>query len=300
MRAPTRAQVKVLKSLQNQSVTVSGMLATATEHQQRTGQPPSRAWYADYHDHAVAREALTEAALAGGVPRAWIDHVRERGARGISWRADLYLRAPEPVDWDRVLGGLDNDVLRLREWTALDAAHPQPGHTHPTGLDHNLHALHTRITGVANLLGLTTEQGQQLWGSDQEWVQASVAMLDGVPAEAVAQRWQQAARTVTSGYTLQARTLAEAGIPTDTAAALPQLDDLTPRIAATVKPPQPLFRSALSVDEEIEAAVDAANLTYDPDLDVENAAAIPIFSDPEGADPWTEVTVMSSADGLER
>ncbi|MEU2258118.1 hypothetical protein ABZ540_33650 [Nocardia xishanensis] len=301
MKEPTPAQVKVLGSVQNQSVHLAALNATATEHQQRTGQRPPPAWYAEFHHHAVNREALTEAALAAAVPRAWIDHVRERGERGISWHPDLYLRVPEPVEWDRVLGGLDRDVQRLREWTALDATHhPQPGTADGTGLDANLRALHSRTVGVTNLFGLTAGQGRQLWGTAQDWVQGSVAMLDGVPAEGIAQRWQQAVRTDTSGYIRQATALAEAGIPIDTAAALPRLENLRARVGAAVAPPQPLFQLALTAAEQIEAAVDAANLSYSPEADLESAAAPPVFSDPEGADPWTEIRILPAADGMER
>ncbi|WP_068056360.1 hypothetical protein [Nocardia xishanensis] len=299
MKEPTRAQVKVLESVQNQSVHLRALHATAAEHQQRTGQRPPPAWYTEFHHHAVAREALSEAALAAAVPRAWIDHVRERGERGIKWHPDLYLRAPEPIEWDRVLDGLDRDVQRLREWTALDAAH-HPGAAGGTELDANLRALHTRTVGVANLFGLTSGQGRQLWGTTQDWVQASVAMLDGVPAEGIAQRWQQALRTDTSSYARQATALAEAGIPIDTAAALPRLENLRARVGASVQPPQPLFRPALTAAEQIEAAVDAANLTYSPEFDIESAAAPPVFSDPDGADPWTEITILPAADGAER
>ncbi|MFF0528691.1 hypothetical protein ACFYT3_09890 [Nocardia amikacinitolerans] len=293
-------QVKVLENVQNQSVLLRALHATATEHQQRTGQRPRPSWYAEFHHHSVAREALSEAPLAAAVPRAWIDHVRERGERGITWHPDLYLRAPEPIEWDRILDGLDRDVQRLREWTALAAAHPQPGNTHEAGLDANLHALHTRTVGVANLFGLTTGQGRQLWGTAQDWVQASVAMLDGVSAEGIAQPWQHAVRTDTSSYALQATALAEAGIPIDTAAALPRLETLRARVGAAVQPPQPLFQPARSAAEQIEAAVDAANLTYSAEFGLESAAAPPVFSDPEGADPWTEITTLPAVDGMER
>ncbi|MFF0532897.1 hypothetical protein ACFYT3_31565 [Nocardia amikacinitolerans] len=300
MRSPTRAQVKVLKAVQNQSVNLSALHAAASEHQQQTGQRPPPAWFAEFHNHSVAREALTEAALAAAVPRAWLDHVRDRGARGIAWRADLYLRAPEPIEWDQVLGGLDRDVARLRAWTALDAAYPRAGDGDGVRLEAHLRALHTRTAGVMNLLGLTAEQGQQLWGTDHDWVQASVAMLDGVTAEGVAQRWHIAVHTDINGYALQAAALAEAGIAIDTAAALPPLAELRAGIGAAVAPPQPLFRSPAAAGHDVEAAVDAANLTYSPELDHETASAPPVFSDPQGADPWTEITILPAADGMER
>ncbi|WP_327097028.1 hypothetical protein OIE68_45415 [Nocardia vinacea] len=261
----------VLRSLQNQSVFVSRMLATATERQQQTGQPPPQPWFEDYHGRAVMREELSNAAYAGGVPRVWIDHVRERGDRGIGWRAELYLRAPEPTDWDRILGDLDADVQRQREWIALDAAHhtisPNTDSSVAYDVERNLRALHQRTTGVANLLGLTTEDGHQLWGDVSDWAHAAVTMLDGVPAEQLTQRWHQLARTGTRAYALQARALAEAGIPISTAAALPSHEELVPAIRAGLTLPQPLFRSAVTTGADIDTAINAANLTVTVETD---------------------------------
>ncbi|MEV4237091.1 hypothetical protein AB0J47_18155 [Nocardia sp. NPDC049737] len=283
MTAPTRAQVRVLKSLQNQTVVLNQMVVTATTRQQQTGQPPPESWFRDYQPRAIAREELINAAFAGGVPRAWIDHVRERGDRGIGWRADLYLRAPEATDWERILGDLDADVQRQREWLALNAAHntisPATDSAAAHDVDRNLRALHHRTTGVANLLGLTTEQGHQLWGDACDWAHSAVEMLDDVPAEQLTQRWQQLARTDTRAYALQAHALAAAGIPTLTAAALPSHAELVPAIRAGLTLPQPLFRAAVTTGEDIDTAIDAANLTVDGEVDVETGSAAAMFSD---------------------
>ncbi|MGV9822957.1 hypothetical protein [Nocardia xishanensis] len=292
MRAPTRAQVKVLKALQNQSVLVGAMLATATEHQQQTGQRPPRSWYAEFHDRAVARDALAEAAFAGGVPREWIDHVRERGGRGVGWRAELYLRTPEPVDWDRVLTHLNADVQRLREWTALHASGRPDGAGNPpglaTGMARNLHVLWARTTGVANLLGLTASHGRELWGSIEDWVAESAATLDGLPAEGVAQRWQQAARTDTTSYALQATALTEAGIATGTSPAMPSHADIAAPTRAVLTVAQPLFRAAPGAD--IEATIEAASLTYDSEPDTTSA----VFSDPAATHAWSPELVEAT------
>ncbi|MGO4613020.1 hypothetical protein AB4305_03590 [Nocardia sp. 2YAB30] len=289
MRTPTRVQVKVLKSLQNWSVTVTSMLAEATRHQQQTGQRPPQSWYENFHDHAILREEMTNAAYDAGVPRAWTNHVRERGQRGVRWRADLYLRAPDAVDWDWVLSSLDADVARLREWTALDAVYGPIGArdevSAAVGFDRNLRVLRARTAGVANLLGLGAEQGHQLWGSEPDWVAAGVAMLDGVAVEGLAQRWRQAVSTDTRAYALQARALAEAGIAIDTAVALPSHEQLGPPIGAALTPPQPLFQSAATPGADIETAIGAANLTYS--TDTETVIGAPTFSDAPGTDPWT-------------
>ncbi|MGQ4618996.1 hypothetical protein [Nocardia sp. R7R-8] len=265
MRTPTQAQAAVLKALQNQTVLLHRMVATATERLQLTGQNPPQSWYADYQERALLREALLDAAHAGGVPHVWIDQVRTRGDRGIRWRADLHLHAPEPSDWDRILGDLDADAQRLRAWTALhtasDRINPAADTSVVVDVDRNLRALHSRTQAVANLLGLTSENGHDLWGDAGEWAQAAIASLDGVPAEGLMQRWHQLARADTRSYALQATALKSAGIPIDTAASLPAHEELVQAIRAGLTLP-PLFRSATTTTgADIDAALDAANLT---------------------------------------
>jgi hypothetical protein len=287
---PTRTQVQVLKSLQNQSVGIATMLAEATRHQQQSGQRPPPSWYEDFHNRAIGREELTNVALAAAVPRAWVDHVRERGDRPVPWNPDLYLRGPEPLNWDEILGGLDTQVQRLREWTALAAAYgpiaAQAQDRASAGFERNLQVLRARTAGVANLLGVNAEQGHQLWGTEGDWVAAGVAILDGVPVEGLAQRWRQAARTDTNAYALQARALAEAGIAIaiDTTVALPSHEALEPAISAALTPPTPLFMPAATSGADIEAAIGAANLTYR--ADAETVMGPPTFSDAAGIEPW--------------
>ncbi|WP_063043315.1 hypothetical protein [Nocardia pseudovaccinii] len=290
MITPTRAQVQVLKSLQNQSVTLASMLAEATRHQQHSGQRPPPSWYEVFYHRAIRREALTNAALAGGVPPAWIDHVRERGDRTVPWNPDLYLRTLEPLKWDEILGSLDTHVQRLCEWTALAAAYgPIAARAEDVsttaGFDHNLQTLRARTTGVANLLGVNAEQAQQLWGAEVDWVATGVAMLDGIPVEGLAHRWRDAAHADTTALNLQARVLSAAGIAIDKAVALPSHEALKPAIGAALTPPTPLFLSAAAPGADVEAAIGAANLTYGGDA--ETGMDAPSFSDSAGAEAWS-------------
>lgn len=280
MRIPTAAQLKVLKALQNQSVEVSAMLAEATLGQQRTGQSPPQSWYEEFHHRSVLREELTNAAHASGLPRAWTSHVRDRGDRGVRYRADLYLRTPEPIEWDRILTDLDADVQRIRGWAALDVAYQSSrAESDTAGMSRNLHTLRSRTAGVANLLGLTAEQGHRLWGTVDDWAQVSAESFEGVALEGIAQRWHHAARTDTTSYGLQATALARAGIRTDSAAALSSPTEFRDRIAAAFTAPQLLFRAAGNTGNDIEAAIGATNLSYN--LDHPNAADTdaPLFSD---------------------
>jgi hypothetical protein len=298
VRTPTRAQARVLKALQNQTKSLNTMVANATRRQQHSGQHPPQSWFEDYHGRAILREELINAAHAGGVPGAWIEHVRERGERGIGWRPELYLRAPDAVDWDSILAALTADVQRLCHWSVLEVAYHQISPATDieinTYFDRNLRNLRERTTGIANLLGLTAEQGQQLWGTTPDWAQAGSALLDGVPAEGLLQRWHAAAHTDTGVYALQAIALAAAGITTESAAALPPHPQLVAAIDARFVAPQQLFRSAAITGESIDTAINAANLTNSTEAETETETLIEatLFSHAPSADPLSFDTTI--------
>lgn len=297
MITPTRPQTQVLRSLQNQSTTVTTLLAEAARHERHSGQRPPPSWYEVFHHHATLREALSDVALAGGVPRAWGDHVHERGNRAMRWNPDLSLRTPEPLNWDEILSGLDAHVQRLREWTALAAAYSPltaPAEDAASArFDDTPRVLQARTAGVANLLGINAEQAHELWGTEGDWVAAGVAMLDGVSVDGLAQRWHHVARTDTRTDALQARALAEAGIAIDTAVAQPSHEALESAIGAALTPPTPLFLSAATPGADIDATVDAASPTYS--ADTETVMDTPIFSDSASIEPWSAAQIDGAA-----
>ncbi|MFI6956622.1 hypothetical protein ACIBJI_24545 [Nocardia sp. NPDC050408] len=289
MRTPTRAQARVLKALQNQTKALNTMMANATRRQQQTGQNPPQSWFEDYHGRAILREELINAAHAGGIPAAWIDHACERGERGISWRPELYLRAPDVLDWDPILAALTADVHRLCQWSALEVAYHQIGQASDTDIgtnfDRNLCNLRERTTGIANLLGLTAEQGQQLWGTTPDWAQTGSATLDGVPVEELLQCWHAVAHTDTRAYALQVIALAAAAITTESAAALPQHEQLAAAIDVRFVAPQQLFRSAVITGKSIDTAINTANLINSIGANTETAIGATLFSDTTSTDP---------------
>ncbi|WP_040713688.1 MULTISPECIES: hypothetical protein [Nocardia] len=273
MITPTRAQTRVLAAVQNSSRALADLL---TEAQGIDG-APSPQWFGAYQRHALGRENLLTAATAGAVPAEWLDQARARGDRGIGWRKELYLVRPGPIDWDRVLGGLGQDVARIQEWAALDTAYRQL-HAHtPTAVSASLRtntvALYMRTAGVANLLGLTADQATELWGELDDWAAAGAATLEGVAAEQIRHRWHTAADTDTSGWTAQATALAAAGVDTETSPALPAPEAL--RTAPT---------------SELCAALDAALPDSDQQslLHGDNGSGLEVrFSDVAAPDePW--------------
>ncbi|WP_216916749.1 hypothetical protein [Nocardia noduli] len=298
MIEPTQRQVAVLEALQNHTVAVTELLAQAAEFDG----PAPQSWLVDYHHHAVARADLAAAAAAGGVPPVWIDHVQARGERGIAYRPEMYLREPDPTDWDRVLGDLTTEVARLREWAGLDVAHRDLApDSRAAALRTNIEALRMRTAGVANLLGLDTEEGELLWGDTTAWAQEAAATLAEVPAEQITHRWRAAAEIDTRAHAGQATALSMVGIAVDTAAALPPAEQLYEAISAELDPVAPLFVSARGADDAsgIDAAVAAA---FPQDLDTAVDFSHP--AEPEqasGYDPrdLEAIPVFLSADGAE-
>ncbi|WP_107657514.1 hypothetical protein [Nocardia suismassiliense] len=305
MRIPTPPQRQVLTALHDHCAHLAALLTEAARHRAGTGERPPQSWYRDYQEHAILREALEQVAAAGGVPRAWISHVHEHGSTGTPWPPDIPLRPPDPVDWDRVLGPLCTDVARLQEWTALDLARRADSPDRGFGaaaFDHNLAVLRARTTGIANLLGLDTDLGEQLWGDVQDWAHTGVAVLDGLSAEQVIDRWNIAACTDTGTYTLHASALRAAEIALDATPALPAHEHLVaalthalPSLHARDETPSPgvAIASALTAADGSETSSETALFScatevdpWGPDGDPDRDIPIPIFA--------------SHAEGLER
>ncbi|WP_280450911.1 hypothetical protein, partial [Nocardia cyriacigeorgica] len=94
--APTRLQARLLQMLQNETVAATEALRTADERYRRTGVRPDEAWYGGHEQRMLLRQALEGAAHAAGIPQAWLDHVRERGDRGVGARAGGARRGAAP------------------------------------------------------------------------------------------------------------------------------------------------------------------------------------------------------------
>ncbi|MEV0111350.1 hypothetical protein AB0H42_34185 [Nocardia sp. NPDC050799] len=204
---------------------------------ERFGEPPAPLVNQKMHRNAVLRHELQNAALAGGVPQTWLDHVRERAGRGIRWRSDLYLRIPEPpVDRDHLLAALTTDVHRLRQHIATAVGYAHIGAVREAGtaaaFDRNLRTLWTRTAAVTALLTTDTTEIGRVWGRAPGWKTAVASTLASTGPDILAQRWRSLAREDTSSYKQQAEVLAAAGITTDnhpiptSATLIPQLRTL--------------------------------------------------------------------------
>ncbi|MFC8529184.1 hypothetical protein [Nocardia sp. NPDC057227] len=264
MSGPTESQSRVLVALHRMSRTLTELSNDAAAQQAATGKRPERSWYEYFHHYAIDREALTEAAHAAAIPKTWTDHVRGRGVRGLAWVPGKRLPAPEPIDWDRVLGDLDTDIRRLQELAGLAAdyqVHPSAGSARlSTAVDIHLRIMRARTTGIANVLGLTSDQGHEIWGADQDWIHVAashVADLTVIDRDA---RARELVRVDTTTYTTQNNTLHGAGISLTRTPALPDLDTLIPAITAALAPAR---RATTVTDLDIRTSSTAIEIATD-------------------------------------
>ncbi|WP_433580761.1 hypothetical protein [Nocardia brasiliensis] len=289
MKTPTPAQQLVLESIQNHSVQLAAMVEAETTRQNRTGEAPALEWVDSYHEAALHRDALETVAAAGGVPLKWIAHAHDRGHAGIEWRTHQYLPEPEALNWDHVLGKLTADVARLQQWTALDVSlriiNPGLHRRVSQDMERNLRVLRARTTGVATLLGLDREVGEQLWGTTADWAIAGAQAIEWLSADAVTDHWTVAARSDTHDYLRQTHALHVAGIRTDSSEALPSAPELAAAIGTVLAsaPPQP--SSHATPGEVIERALTAASPESDGVPGPETPMSAPLFSAAEQAQP---------------
>lgn len=168
-----------------------------------------------YHRVTVKIRELEAAAVAGGVPREWIEQTRYRGELGMAWRPDLHWREYTPIDRPALLAALEHDVRHVGEIAAVAAAYGQRGARAEAGTAHvfarNLDTLACRVAAIAHLLNLSADEAEQLWGRQHAWSAAADRVR--VESEAsVAERWRAMARLDTRAAARQVAALADAGI----------------------------------------------------------------------------------------
>ncbi|MGW5312043.1 hypothetical protein ACWEQ0_19460 [Nocardia thailandica] len=148
----------------------------------------------------------------------WIDHVRERGQKGLRWRAGAFLRPAEPVDRDTLLHRLDGEVCVLAVGIGVHAhyrdrdpvrAASEMGTTH--AVERNLRLASQRLGLLAGLLQLDTAEADKLWGGTRLLDIAATATAH-LPVTDLRERWRDMADTDITLARREATALADAGI----------------------------------------------------------------------------------------
>ncbi|MBF6063492.1 hypothetical protein IU500_18575 [Nocardia terpenica] len=169
---PTAAQAKVLKSIQNST--------------------RARLEASEGAERDLLRRELVFAGIAGGVPRAWIAHVLERGHRGIEWRSDLYLRDPEPVDRAALLDALERDIGQIHEVVSVVARHSAAASTVSARtvslVQRRVQVMWDRAVTLTHLLGVAAEDAAHLWGTNRQWAAEAADAVARMPPGAIAER----------------------------------------------------------------------------------------------------------------
>ncbi|KZM70423.1 hypothetical protein AWN90_03850 [Nocardia terpenica] len=225
------------------------------------------------------------AGIAGGVPRAWIAHVLERGHRGVEWRSDLYLKDPEPVDRAALLDALGRDIGRIHEVVGVVAGHsagaPTVNARTVSLVQRRVRVMWDRAVTLTHLLAVAAEEAVHLWGTNRRWAAEAADTVSRMPPGAVAERlhgWV-ALDPDMKRIGLQATALRAAG--------------LTPHAARHV-PPTPTqmvgeVKAALA--DRNSAAEHAAQAA--PGWAIEHAVAVAGLGEP--ASSATEITASASA-----
>jgi len=276
MDTPTRAQCTILRAIQNKSVTAGQHLEQMRLRRQMAGEVSLPLWAEQFWKRAMVGH-LEDAAVAGGIPQAWIDHVIERGQRGVRWDPDHYLRVPKPINRGQILHNLSQDVQEIHDMAAVAAVYgeiglaAEPGTA--SGFNRNMRSLWRRTVAVTQVLEITGPEAEQLWQT-HEWVHTAASNIVTTPRTELDQRWRTGARADTKTYVLQADALRGIGITADSARHPPPTPE---QMTAQV-------RAALAADTAQQAAEPGLN---GPGADIADAidAVVPALDQMRSVEP---------------
>ncbi|MFE2999738.1 hypothetical protein ACFXG4_32655 [Nocardia sp. NPDC059246] len=279
---PTPVQMKVLKAVHNQAAMARLMQDRANAREQTTGQARPTSWYEDFHGHALLRQQLENAAAAAAIPTAWIDQCRERGDRGMRWRADLHWREPAPIPRHHFVAELEGQVRHLQGMAAVAAIYGEVGARAEVGtaqlFDRKLRVLAQHARAIASVLTISAAEGDRLWGA-HTWDAAATTVRDLNTAE-LGKRWRGYAGIYTTDLALQTKALGDVGLPAEggvwermTPAHM--IDEIRTRLSATPHQPGADAPPGTQITEAIEVAgiPDGVDTPLDVDTSVPHAPA---------------------------
>ncbi|MGW5440559.1 hypothetical protein [Nocardia asteroides] len=263
MSKPTRQQRQVLSALQNQAASLHVMRARQLEY----GGTPSIAWHRSHDNRAARHQALAAAALVGGVPAEWIEHVRERGRDGIRWRAGAFPRPAQPVDRTALLARLDGDVRVLAVATGVHALYRDRDPIRASSeigssqaAERGLRTRAQRLGLLAGLLQVDGPEAEALWGRTR-WLDIAVAATEDLPVTDLRERWCEMLRADSTGPRLEVIALAEVGITP--VPGLPDLDQVLDLVVDHAQRQRPV--SAVIEGTIAAARPQIASIGYEPD-----------------------------------
>lgn len=254
MANATAVQKRILKALQN----FAADSHTLRQQQRASGTTTTPQQAKDFEDRARLQADFAAAATAGGVPPEWVKQASERGAKGIGWNTNLFLRPAAPIDRDRLLAGLGADCDRLARFCGIYAAHsrftPAQDLRQRDAVENVISTLWQRSAQVGALLGVDAAEADQHW-PHQGWMETAASAAAAVSRDQLARQWSEIAATDITGYASQSIMLERAGIrpdpqfaPPEPPAALSELER-----AQTPSAMQPLFSDGARIDAAVDA-----------------------------------------------
>ncbi|MEU3010112.1 hypothetical protein [Nocardia asteroides] len=260
-------QKRILKALQNFAADSHALL----QQQRADGMPPTPEQSKDFEDRARLQADFADAAIAGGVPREWVSQASERGAKGIGWNTNLFLRPAAPIDRDSLLARLGADWDRLARFCGIHAAHtrfaPVEDLRQCGAVEHVISTLWRRSALVGALLGVDAADADQHWPL-QDWMDTAASAAAEIGRDQIARQWSEIAATDITGYANQSTMLAQAGIRPALQLAPPEphtvLSELEQRPASSAM--QPLFSDGTRIDAAVTATGAADAHTGDDPL----------------------------------
>ncbi|MFI6779209.1 hypothetical protein [Nocardia sp. NPDC050412] len=167
------------------------------------GEIPLQTWRTHLRALAADRHEIEIHASAVGVPPAAIAEAREMGERGLRWGDSVHspptMRHGEDPVRAHMVEGIAGDVWQLEHMAAINVAHrlrgadgrfPPDPQAHEQ-FDRNMVALWSRAYDTGHVIGLTSEEGAELWGRDQAgWTQLVAATVHRYGDAALHERWR--------------------------------------------------------------------------------------------------------------
>ncbi|MFD5179416.1 hypothetical protein ACFWM1_26655 [Nocardia sp. NPDC058379] len=267
MANATTVQKRILKALQNFAADSHTLL----QQQRADGAAPTPEQARNFEDRARLQADFADAAIAGGVPIEWVNQAGERGAKGIGWNTNLFLRPAAPIDRDGLLSRLGGDWDRLARFCGIHAAHtrsaPAEDPRQRDAVEHVISTLWRRSALVGALLGVDAADADQHWPL-QDWMDTAASAAAEIGRDQLARQWSEIAATDITGYANQSIMLAQAGIRPDLQLAPPQphtvLSELEQRPTSSAM--QPLFSDGTRIDAAVTATGAADAHTGDDPL----------------------------------
>ncbi|WP_327097023.1 hypothetical protein OIE68_45390 [Nocardia vinacea] len=199
-------KVRLLERIQNASADHVELLLRghpSYEPDYGSGEIPMQTWRNHLQVLRGDRHDIEIRASAVGVPPEAIDQAREMGERGLRWGDSVHspptIRDGEDPVRAHIVEGIADDMWQLEHMAAIKVAHRRrgadgrfpPDPQAQEQFDRNMTALWVRAYDTSDDIGVTTDEGTELWCRDQAgWTQLVTATVHRYGDAALHEQWR--------------------------------------------------------------------------------------------------------------